>query len=126
VGTAGDGAPTSRSEADDLRLIVDYLGIRPSSLECRRITGLSKTSISDLLHGNRKGSSRRRTHIATVAEIVAILSAARLAATGESTRGPWSRWLHVGQIRTSTGVRTPLEVLSDDALAREILADLQR
>ena len=120
------GLPPTRTEADDVRLIVRYLGIRPSSWECQIITGLSKSSISDLLNGKRSRGTRRQRHIAIAAEVVERLAAARIAATGTDSRVPSTRWLRSAQVATSRGTRTPLEVLGDSELASEVLEGLRR
>ena len=74
------------SEAEDLRSILAYLEVRQSSVEAQRITGLSKSAISEVLGGKRARNTRRRQHIAVVAAIVHELAATRLAATGSAER----------------------------------------
>jgi hypothetical protein len=119
--------PEMRSEAEDIRTIIDYLGISQSSSEAKRITGLTKSGLSEVLAGRRRRDTSRRVHIAVVAAIVRGLSAARLASTGERERGRSAiGWLHAGRVDTSVGRRSPLDVLSDDALAVEALDDLWR
>lgn len=112
--------PRFGSEADDLRLIFGYLRIPPTGPEAQRITGLGKSTISEILAGKRVRNSRRRPHIALVAELIRDLQSARRAATGSQERGASaSGWLHAGRVETSRGVRSPLSVLAETDLVRE-------
>ena len=115
-------APRFSGEADDLRQIFDYLRIPPTGPEAQRITGLGKSTISEILTDQRVRDSRRRPHVALVAELIGDLKRARRASTGTLNRGgSASGWLHAGRVETSRGVRTPLEVLADSELVREQL-----
>ena len=114
------------TEAEDLRTIVEYLGILPSSPEVHSITGLTE-AIADLLTGRRVRPTRRHTHIAVVASVIRRLAEARQAATLTADRGASAMgWLHTAQISTSVGIQTPLAVLSDTSLALEALDGLER
>ena len=115
------------TEAEDLRAIVEYLGILPSSPEAQSITGLTEAAISDLLSGRLVRPTSRHAHIAVVASVVRRLVDARQAATLSTDRGgSVLGWLHTAQISTSVGIQTPLAVLSDTSLALEALDGLER
>jgi hypothetical protein len=115
------------TEAEDLRTIVEYLGILPSSPEVQSITGLTESAIADLLSGRRVRSTRRHTHIAVVASVIRRLAEARQAASLTADRGDSAMgWLHTAQLSTSVGIQTPLAVLSDTSLALEALDGLER
>jgi len=119
--------PTFTDEREDLETILSYLAIPQSSAEAERITGLAKSTISELLNGRRARGTHRQRHIAIVAALIRELRAIRQASTGTPERGKTALgWLHAGRIRTSQGVRTPLEVLADTALAQEALDSLYR
>jgi hypothetical protein len=115
------------SEAEDLQTILAYLAIRQSSAEAQRITGLSKSAISEILAGRRRRETARRVHIAVVANVVRDLMSARKAATGSEARGKSAiGWLYASTVETSRGRRSALEVLSDPVLAIEALDQLRR
>ena len=119
--------PEFTSEADDVRLIVGYLGIAQSSPEAQTITGLTKSGISEVLSEKRVHGTSRRRHIAVVASVIRELASARSAATGTPDRGESALgWLYTGRVSTTLGPRTPLEVLSDTSLALEVLDGLER
>ena len=119
--------PELTSEAEDIQSILDYLGVMQSSSEVLRITGLSKSGISEVLNGRRRRETARRAHIAVVAEIVRGLAGAREVGTGDGKRGKSATgWLHAARVDTSVGPRSPLAILSDDALALEALDGLRR
>jgi hypothetical protein len=123
----GIGTPLFTTEADDIRVIVGYLGIAQSSQEAQAITGLSKSGISEVLAGRRPRGTGRKRHIAVVAAVIRDLAAARSAATGASTRGESALgWLYAGRVATTLGPKTPIEVLSNTDLALEALDDLVR
>lgn len=118
-------APRFGSETDDLRLIFDYLGIPPTSGEAQHITGLGKSTISEILAGKQVRESRWRLHIALGAELVRDLQDARRASTGSASRGAPARgWLHAERVFTSRGTRSPVEVMVDTDLVREQLGPL--
>jgi transcriptional regulator with XRE-family HTH domain len=115
------------SEADDLRAILEYLGVGQSSAEATTITGLSKSAISEVLSGKRRRDTSRRRHIAIVAAVTRELGAARSAATASSDRGASAiGWLHTAAVETSRGRKTPLDLLRDTKLALEALDELRR
>lgn len=119
--------PVLTTEQDDLLAILGYLGIAQSSVEAQRITGLTKSGISELLRGKRSRDTGRRRHIAIVAAVIRNLSEARAASTGTPVRGNSAvGWLHTARVDTSAGPQTPLAVLSDTDLALEALDALQR
>jgi hypothetical protein len=121
------GAIAMTSEAEDVRAIIEYLGLAQSSPEAQRITGLGKSAISEVLSGHRVGNTNRRTHIAIVAAIVRRLSSGRETATGSAERGKSAiGWLYTARVETSSGARSPLDVLSDTSLALESLGGLER
>ncbi len=120
-------APSFTSETDDLQTILSYLGIQQSSTEAQRITGLSKSAISEVLSGKRPRDTHRRRHIAIVASVIHELSSARSASTGSPERGKSAiGWLHAAAVHTSRGQVAPLEVLADTDLALEALDGLRR
>lgn len=119
--------PTFTTEAEDLRTILDYLGLPQSSQEAQRISGLAKSGISEVLGGKRARDTSRRRHLGIVASVIRELAAVREASTGTPRRGASAvSWLHTATVRTSAGQRTPLEVLADTDLALEALSDLRR
>jgi hypothetical protein len=119
--------PVLTSESEDVRAILAYLGLPQSSVEASRITGLSKSAISDVLSGKRTRDTHQRRHIAVVATVIQELAATRSAATGSADRGKSAiGWLHTAAVETSRGSVTPLEVLSDTDLALEALDGLRR
>lgn len=114
--------PRYVSEADDLRLIFDYLRIAATGPEAQRITGLGKSTISEVLAGQRVRDTRRRPHVALVAELIRDLQRARAAATGTADRrASAAGWLHAGRVVTQQGTLSPIEVLADTDLVREQL-----
>lgn len=116
------GTPVRTHEADDVRVILSYLGLPQSSIEAQAITGLNKSAISELLNGHRVRDTKQRRHIAIVAELIRALRGARAASTGRSERGASALgWLHSARVRTSRGMRNPLQILSDTDLAVEAL-----
>lgn len=118
---------TLTTEADDLRTLLDYLGLAQSSPEAQRISGLTKSGISEVLGGKRTRDTGRRRHIGIVANVIEELAAVREASTGTPRRGASAvGWLHTATVQTSAGGRTPLEVLADTDLALEALSDLRR
>jgi hypothetical protein len=113
------------SEADDIVAIIDYLDIGPYSDELQVITGLSQATLLAVLSGQRHRRTARRGHVATVAELVRRLSAGRLAATGDGSRGgPIYAWLYLMQVSTSQGLKRPIDILADPGLASEQLQAL--
>lgn len=115
------------TEAEDLRAIVDYLGILPSSPEAQSITGLTESAIADLMSGHRVRPTSRRAHIGVVASVIRRLVEVRQTATLTTNRGGSALgWLHTAQISTSIGIKSPLAVLSDTSLAIEALDGLER
>jgi len=111
--------------AEDLRAIIDYLGVSPSDQDMQELTGLDEVTISAGLAGGGIEEADRRSHVAVVAAVVGLLKAGRQIATGETDRGKSaSGWLHSAQVETSLGLRTPLEILSDPVLAERALNDL--
>lgn len=119
--------PQAPSEADDIVAIIDYLDIGPYSGELQVITGLSQATLLAVLSGQRHRRTARRDHIATVAELVRRLSAGRLAAIGDGSRGgPIYAWLYLTQVSTSQGLKRPINILADPDLAREQLQELMR
>ncbi len=114
--------PRFSTEADDLRLIFEYLRISPTGPEGQRITGLGKSTISEILAGQRVRDSRRRSHVALVAELISDLRQARRSGTGSADRRATAiGWLHAGRVETSRGIRSPIELLADTELVREQL-----
>jgi hypothetical protein len=96
-------------EAEDVGLILAYLGLEPGSPDARRIFGNGPA------------------HVGVVASIVRILAEARAAATGTASRGGLADdWLNHAEVRTSAGMKSPLDVLADEVLAQEALDDLNR
>jgi hypothetical protein len=116
--------PDRDQAAEDLRAIVEYLGLNPSSADLQEITGLDEVALSaGLLGGGIEELSRRR-HVAIVATVVRHLAAARQIAAGQTDRGTSaSGWLHSARIETSRGIRSPIQVLADPVLAAEALND---
>jgi hypothetical protein len=91
------------------------------------ITGLSPADLDRVLEGMSDAPERIRHHIGIAAAIVRVLAAGREAATGSRHRPASARdWLHTGQVLTSRGLRSPIDVLSDTVLAEEALDELQR
>lgn len=118
---------TEGALAADLRGILDYLELAPTSTEIQRITGLSAAQIEKALRGDIAGDAERREHIAIVASVVGDLAAVRVASTGSRSRGqPAADWLRGARVETSRGILSPLELLSDPLLAREALDLLRR
>ncbi len=119
--------PTTTSEVDDIVAIIDYLDIGPYSGELQWITGLSQATLLAVLTGHRHRRTARPDHIATVAELVRRLSAGRLAAIGDGSRGgPIFSWLYLTQVSTSQGLKRPIDILADPVLASEQLQKLMR
>lgn len=119
--------PILTTEAEDIRSILDYLGLSQSCVEAGQITGLSKSAISEVLAGKRRRPTARRRHIAVVAALTKELATVREAATGRSDRGASALgWLHAGAVQTQAGVKTPLEILSDTVLSLEALSEVRR
>jgi hypothetical protein len=115
------------SEAEDVRRILGYLELEPGSPEIQQIVGLTTEDLERLLRGESSTSAARRSHIRVVASIVRILAETRSAATGTASRGrPATDWLVDARIRTGSGTKSPLEILADEALAREALDELSR
>ena len=77
-------APMHTAEREDLETIVSYLGIGQSSDEIRRITGLDKSAISEILNDKRVRDTRQRRHLAIVAEVIRHLRSVREASTGNA------------------------------------------
>ena len=119
--------PVHTSEVDDVRAIVEYLGIPQSSEEVQSITGLTKSAISELLAGQRVRDTHQRRHIAIVATVIRRLREVREASTGTPERGQSALgWLHSARVVTSRGSKTPIEILADSSLALEALDGLDK
>lgn len=119
--------PRTATEADDIRTVMDYLGLSPTSPELLTITGLGPVAITAILRGRSRVGRSRRRHIRVVAAVIERLAAGRGASTGTGWRGtPAAGWLSAARISTSRGVRSPLEILADADLASEALDDLMR
>lgn len=115
------------SAADDVWRILSYLELEPGAPEIERIVGLPTEELARLLRDEPSGGVDSREHIRVVATIVGILEEARLAATGTVMRGrPATHWLNHARIQTRAGIKSPIEILSDETLAREVLDDLSR
>ncbi|MCY7417059.1 MAG: hypothetical protein LH650_00930 [Chloroflexi bacterium] len=119
--------PVFSSETEDIKTIIHYLGIAQSSVEAIRITGLTKSGISEVLGGHRVATTRQARHIAIVAAVIRRLEDVRQSTTGTRTRGASAiGWLYSARIMTGDGMKSPLEVLSDPGLALEQLDALSR
>jgi hypothetical protein len=116
------------TQTSEVRQIASVLGIDPVGVEMQRITGLSAASLSRLGKAGSGVESRRWRHIAIVAAVARELVVLMEGATGEQDVDPRAsrRWLHSGRIPTERGTLTPLEALSDDALAPRVLAELRQ
>lgn len=122
-----EGPSADGGVADDLRAILDYLGLAPDDPEMVLITGLPPADLDRVLQGSGDVPERIRHHIGITAAIVRVLAAGREAATGSRHRPASARdWLHTGQVLTSRGLLAPIDVLSDTALAEEALDEMQR
>lgn len=114
------------SAAKDLDEILGYLELEPLSPEIQRISGLAVEDLQRLFRG-QSARTDRRAHIRVVASIVRVLAETRSAATATASRGrPATDWLVGARIQTRRGTKSPLEILSDEALAREVLDDMSR
>jgi hypothetical protein len=115
------------SDADDIRTIIRYLGLIPSSEATQRITGLTAPAIKAALTRGRPVEPAARIHLQTVANVIERLAAARAAATGSRDRPmPAALWLELAAVETSRGRVSPIDILADQELCDELLADLMR
>ncbi len=115
------------SDADDIRTIIRYLGLIPSSEATQRITGLSVPAIKAALTRGRPVDPVARLHLQTVANVIERLADARTAATGSPDRPmPAALWLELATVETSRGRMAPIDILADQELCDELLADLMR
>jgi hypothetical protein len=115
------------TEAEDIQTIVSCLGLSETSAELQRITGLETTVLLQILSGGRRRDTAARAHVAVVAALIHRLAEGRAASTRTGQRQHTSLiWLHTAPVATSKGINTPLEVLSDPDLAREVLDGLMR
>jgi hypothetical protein len=117
------------SIAADIRNIADFFGLPPTGQRMVELTGMSSSSLSRALNGQRVRWTGRE-HLAIVADFV---TKARRDLYGKSTND-WTdddaeamrRWLTEGAIVLSGRRQQPLRVLSDERLARRALTHLER
>jgi hypothetical protein len=119
--------PPEFTDADEIRTVIRYLGLIPSSEVTQRITGLSVPAIKAALTRGQPVDPAVRPHLRTVATVIRRLAEARAAATGSRDRPmPGDLWLELATVETTRGRLSPIDILADQELCDELLAELMR
>jgi len=113
---------------DELHEIATFFDLKQNGAEMSRLTQAQPSSLSRALNPKVKSRPRSAGHIGTLTAFVRTARAAIDEGTGHPPSPEGMRaWLYAGKVPTaSKGLISPIEALSDPALAKEALLELEK